>query len=64
MDRVRAGADACNASGQTPSLHFAAGYALSSEFPELSPSELLKKADERMYLDKNQWYQQHTLTRS
>ena len=64
IDRVHAAANDYNASGQTPSLHFAAGYALSSEFPELSPSELLRKADERMYLDKNQWYQQHTLTRS
>ena len=59
--RIHAAVEAYNESGQQPELHFAAGYALASEFPGLSPSELLRKADERMYLDKHQWYKNHNL---
>ena len=59
--RIHAAVEAYNESGQQPELHFAAGYALASEFPGLSPSELLRKADERMYLDKHQWYKDRNL---
>lgn len=45
-----------NASGELPQIHYAAGWVLSSEFPELGPDQLLEKADRRMYLDKRQWY--------
>lgn len=45
-----------NASGETPQIHFAFGWALSSEFPGRSPTELLEEADQRMYLNKQQWY--------
>lgn len=62
--RIHAAVEAYNESGQQPELHFAAGYALASEFPGLSPSELLRKADERMYLDKHQWYTDHNLQHS
>ena len=62
--RIHAAVEAYNESGQQPELHFAAGYALASEFPGLSPSELLRKADERMYLDKQQWYTDHDLPHS
>lgn len=46
-----------NEAGNPPFLHFAAGYALASEFPELTWEELLSRADERMYQDKRSWYQ-------
>lgn len=48
-----------NASGETPQIHYASGWAISSEFPELSPNELLEEADKRMYLDKQQWYEEN-----
>lgn len=61
MRDIRSAVDAYNASGETPALYYAAGYALSTEFPGLSHKELLEKADERMYLDKQQWYALHDL---
>ena len=61
MEKIRTAVDAYNISGEKPALSYAAGYALSTEFPELSPKELLKKADERMYLNKQKWYQEHSL---
>lgn len=45
-----------NSSGQIPEIHFACGYALSCDFPNLSWSELLAKADEYMYINKKSWY--------
>ena len=47
---------AYNAANTMPTLYFAAGYALSSEFPGLSRRELLEKADARMYQDKQMWH--------
>ena len=38
-----------------PKIFFAAGYALSDDFPSLSIQELFKKADENMYINKQQW---------
>ena len=61
LEGIRTTAEAYNASGEKPALHYAAGYALSTEFPELSRKALLKKADERMYLNKQQWYEQNSL---
>ena len=46
-----------NAADELPKIHYACGWALSSEFPGLSPSELLREADKRMYLDKRRWYE-------
>ena len=46
-----------NATDELPKIHYACGWALSSEFPGLSPSELLVEADKRMYLDKRRWYE-------
>lgn len=46
-----------NAADELPKIHYACGWALSSEFPGLSPSELLGEADKRMYLDKRRWYE-------
>lgn len=45
-----------NASGEAPQIHYAAGWALSSEFPGLTPPELLAEADKRMYADKKRWH--------
>ena len=45
-----------NESGEKPPLSYAVGYVLSTEFPGMSPKDLLSKADERMYQDKQKWY--------
>ena len=58
---LRAAADGYNRFGQGPAIYFAAGFALSSEYPGLSQPELLKKADEAMYRDKRAWYSQHPM---
>lgn len=42
--------------GHVPKINFACGYAISSEFPDLSMRELFSKADELMYIDKQRWY--------
>ncbi|MEE1186477.1 MAG: GGDEF domain-containing protein [Acutalibacteraceae bacterium] len=49
-------ADEYNSTGVKPQLHFACGYVMSTEFPGMSGCELLEKADERMYGDKQEWY--------
>lgn len=51
--------EAYNSSGAKPEIYFACGYALSAEEDNISINELLTKADERMYLDKQQWYNKH-----
>lgn len=48
-----------NNSGNPPFIYFSAGWVVASEFPELSREELLKRADERMYQEKRQWYTEH-----
>lgn len=45
-----------NDSDGSPKIHYAAGWVLSSEFPERTTDELLAEADKRMYEDKRQWY--------
>lgn len=62
MEAIRSAVAAYNDSGEKPALHYAIGCALSSEFPGLSRKELLEQADARMYLDKQRWYAQHTLS--
>ena len=42
------------------SIHFACGFALLNDFPTLSKRELLAKADEFMYKDKQRWYDKHS----
>lgn len=55
-------AEEYNSSNPTPHIHFAVGYALSSEYPGLTRQELMSMADSRMYLNKKEWYaQQGTL---
>ncbi len=48
--------DDYNNLGVKPEIHFACGYVLSSEFPNLSINELLTEVDARMYSDKQKWY--------
>lgn len=60
---VRAAVDAYNSSGEKPEIYFACGYALSTDFPGISINELLTKADERMYDDKQKWYDKHSITK-
>lgn len=50
-----------NKSDGVPEIHFAAGYALSADYPGLSPKQLFEKADEAMYLDKQSWYEVNQL---
>lgn len=56
LSEISQATEAYNASGAKPEIYYAAGYALSSEFPKHSLEELLRVADKRMYLDKKQWY--------
>ena len=56
LSDIAAAVERYNSSGKKPAIYYAAGYALSSEFPQLSRRELLEKADERMYENKQQWY--------
>ena len=56
LSEIAQATEAYNASGEKPEIYYAAGYALSSEFPKHSLEELLRVADKRMYLDKKQWY--------
>lgn len=49
-------ADEYNRTCSTPSISFAAGYALSTEHPGRSRKELLQIADDRIYQNKQAWY--------
>lgn len=60
---LHAAVDAYNKSGAKPEIHFACGYALSTDFPDISRNELLTKADERMYCDKQKWYDKHFISK-
>lgn len=53
---IRTATNEYNSSGEKADIYFAAGYALSIDYPEFSRDELLKKADEKMYRDKSEWY--------
>lgn len=59
ISMISEAAEAHNASGQKPEIHFAVGYALSADYPALSHEELLKKADEKMYHNKSEWYRKN-----
>lgn len=62
VSAIQAAAEAYNSTGAKPGLYFACGYALSTEFPDISRNKLLTKADERMYINKQQWYDTHFKT--
>lgn len=52
--------DKHNSLGKGTSIYFACGFALSSDFPTLSKHELLAKADEFMYKDKQRWHDKYS----
>lgn len=56
---IASGAEACRASGEQPELYYAAGWALSIDWPGLTRQELFRKADQEMYHNKRQWYQEN-----
>ena len=56
ISEILAKTEAHNASGEKPEIHFAVGYALSTDYPSFSREELMKKADEKMYHHKSAWY--------
>lgn len=56
ISQISAATEAHNLSGEKPEIYFAAGYALSVDYPTFSREELLKKADEKMYHNKSEWY--------
>lgn len=56
---ISSAVEAYNASGEKPEIHYAVGYALSDDYPALSREQLTKKADEKMYRNKNEWYHKH-----
>ena len=60
---IHAAVENYNKSGAKPEIYFACGYALSTEFSDISRDELLTKADKRMYSDKQQWYNEHIMTK-
>ena len=60
---IHAAVENYNKSGAKPEIYFACGYALSTEFADISRDELLTKADKRMYSDKQQWYNEHVMTK-
>lgn len=51
--------DVYNASEKGPAIHYAAGCAFSGDYPGVSRRELLEKADEQMYQNKDQWYREN-----
>ncbi|MGN0968818.1 MAG: GGDEF domain-containing protein [Oscillospiraceae bacterium] len=61
LEKIDASVSAYNEQGEKPALYYAAGYALSSEFPGLSRKELFRKADERMYRNKQLWYSKNSV---
>lgn len=58
LDALRTAVAEYNASPGNPPISFAAGSALSTEYPGLGGKELLAIADSQMYLDKQKWYAQ------
>ena len=57
LENISKAVCAYNDSGEKPEIYYAVGYVLSTEFPTLSPKELFQKADERMYQNKKECYQ-------
>lgn len=59
LNDLHKAADEYNA-GENYKIHFAGGYALSNDYPDLTLWELLKKADQMMYANKSEWYSENT----
>ena len=59
LSEIKDAVDAYNDLGRYPMLSYAAGTACSSDFPQLRRWELLKKADEQMYINKQEWHEKN-----
>lgn len=59
ISEIQAEVEAHNLSEESPKIYFAVGYALSTDYPTFSREELMKKADEKMYHNKSEWYHQN-----
>lgn len=59
ISEISTAVEAHNASGEKPEIHFAAGFALSTDYPTFSREDLMKKADEKMYHNKSKWYHEN-----
>lgn len=57
METIALRIEAYNKIGVKPELYYAAGYAISSDYEDISTNELFQKADENMYKAKKEWYQ-------
>ena len=64
LQRITAAVDQYNAGTRTAQIHFAAGAALARENPDASIRQLLRIADEHMYVNKKEWYAQRPGARS
>jgi len=53
LEQIRTAVDKHNTSALVPKVQYAAGFAASSDHPDLSRRELFRLADARMYKDKN-----------
>jgi diguanylate cyclase (GGDEF)-like protein len=62
LQRLHQAVDSFNAMAPTTLIYYAAGFALSTEHPELSLRQLLAEADSQMYQDKNRWYAENIRT--
>lgn len=58
VSEIHNAVDRYNSAGEEANIYFACGYVLSGDFPTLSGRELLAKADELMYQDKQRWHDQ------
>lgn len=56
---IRDAVDAYNRTEEKAKIHYAMGYVLSEDFPTLTRQELLVKADEYMYIDKQEWHRKN-----
>lgn len=59
ISEISEAVEAHNMSGEKPEIHFAVGYALSTDYPTLSGKDLMEKADEKMYHNKSEWYRKN-----
>lgn len=61
---VHKAVDIYNGENPNAQIHFACGFALSSDYPALTRQELLAKADDFMYQDKQRWYRRRNEERA
>lgn len=59
VSKIRRAVERYNKQSEAVKIHYACGFALSSDYPSLTTRELLTKADEEMYRDKDYWHKQN-----